>query len=98
MRLVIAGSDAWYAADHRSAQRVFGPRTRLINSYGLTETTIDSTYFEGDVRSLPDAAQVPIGRPFPNVRLYVLDSRRQPAPPGVPANCTSVATACRADT
>ena len=84
MRLVIAGSDAWYAADHKSALRVFGPRTRLVNSYGLTETTIDSAYFEGDVQSLPDAALVPIGRPFPNVRLYVLDPRRQPAPLGVP--------------
>ncbi|NLF71784.1 MAG: amino acid adenylation domain-containing protein [Candidatus Anammoximicrobium sp.] len=83
IRLVIAGSDAWYAADHRSAQQVFGPRTRLVNSYGLTETTIDSTYFEGDVGELPDHAQVPIGRPFPNVRVYVLDSLRQPAPPGV---------------
>lgn len=84
MRLVIAGSDAWYAADHKSALRVFGPQTRLVNSYGLTETTIDSAYFEGDVQSLTDAALVPIGHPFPNVRLYVLDPCRQPAPPGVP--------------
>jgi amino acid adenylation domain-containing protein len=83
MQLVVAGSDAWYAADHRAAQRVFGARTRLINSYGLTETTIDSTYFEGDVRSIPDHAQVPIGRPFPNVRVYVLDSAGAPTPPGV---------------
>jgi amino acid adenylation domain-containing protein len=83
MRLVIAGSDAWYAADHRAAQRAFGPGTRLINSYGLTETTIDSTWFEGDVGKSADRAQVPIGRPFPNVRVYVLDSAGQPAPPGV---------------
>ena len=84
MRLVIAGSDAWYVADHRRTALVLGPRTRLINSYGLTETTIDSCYFEGDVRLLPDAALVPIGRPFANVRLYVLDDRMQPAPIGVP--------------
>jgi len=83
MRLVIAGSDAWYAADHRATRRVLGPATRLINSYGLTETTIDSTWFEGDVGKSPDRDQVPIGRPFPNVRVYVLDSGGQPAPPGV---------------
>jgi len=83
MPLVIVGSDAWYAADHRAARQVFGARTRLINSYGLTETTIDSTYFDGDLGPLPDTAQVPIGRPFPNVRVYVFDSRRQPTPPGV---------------
>ncbi len=84
MRLVITGSDAWYVADHRRAGLVLGPRTRLVNSYGLTETTIDSCYFEGDVRLLADAAPVPIGRPFANVRLYVLDDRMQPAPIGVP--------------
>lgn len=84
MRLVIVGSDAWYAADHRRAQNVIGPHTRLINSYGLTETTIDSCWFEGDVDSLPDSGLVPIGRPLANVRLYVLDDRLQPAPIGVP--------------
>jgi len=33
---------------------------------------------------LPDAALVPIGRPFANVRLYVLDGRMEPLPLGVP--------------
>jgi amino acid adenylation domain-containing protein/thioester reductase-like protein len=84
MRLVIAGSDAWYAADHRRARRVLGPRTRLVNSYGLTETTIDSSYFEGDVGLSADTALVPIGRPLPNVQLYVLDERMRAAPPGLP--------------
>jgi amino acid adenylation domain-containing protein/non-ribosomal peptide synthase protein (TIGR01720 family) len=84
MRLVIVGSDAWYAPDHERVQRVIGPRTRLINSYGLTETTIDSSYFEGDAGALPETGSVPIGRPFPNVRLYVLDDRMQPVPIGVP--------------
>ncbi len=84
MRLVIVGSDAWHVADHNRTRRVLGPNTRLINSYGLTETTIDSTYFEGDVSALAEAALVPIGRAFPNVRLYILDGRMQPAPIGVP--------------
>jgi amino acid adenylation domain-containing protein len=84
LRLAIAGSDAWFAADHCRAQRVFGPQTRLLNTYGLTETTIDSSYFEGDVRSLGDAALVPIGQPFPNVQLHVLDGRMEPVPIGVP--------------
>ncbi len=84
LRLAVVGSDAWHVADHRRAKQALGARTRLINSYGLTETTIDSSYFEGDVARLSDAAMVPIGRPFPNVRLYVLDGRMRPAPIGVP--------------
>ncbi len=86
LRLAIVGSDAWYVAEHKRAQRCLGPHTRLINSYGLTETTIDSSFFEGDASMLPDAALVPIGRPFANVRLYVLDGRMQPAPIGVPGD------------
>ena len=84
MRLVIVGSDAWYVAEHKRTLRRLGAGTRLINSYGLTETTIHSSFFDGDADLLPDAALVPIGRPFANVRLYVLDGRMQPAPIGVP--------------
>ena len=73
MRLVVVGSDAWFVGDHQRARRVLGPATRLINSYGLTETTIDSSYFEGEAAASLSGL-VPIGRPFPNVRLYVLDA------------------------
>jgi non-ribosomal peptide synthetase component F len=73
LRLVAVGSDAWYVEDHQRALEVLGPQTRLVNSYGLTETTIDSTFFEGDVQTLPPTGIVPLGRPFPNVQLYVLD-------------------------
>ena len=84
LRLAIVGSDAWYVAEHKRTLQLLGANCRLINSYGLTETTIDSSFFEGDAAALPDAALVPIGRPLANVRLYVLDARMQPAPIGVP--------------
>jgi amino acid adenylation domain-containing protein len=93
MRLLIAGSDVWYGEEYRRLLRFCGPQTRLINSYGITETTIDSTFFEltpamesaRTQRSplLADGALVPIGRPFANIQLYVLDQHRQPVPPGV---------------
>ena len=88
MRLVIAGSDLWYGEEYRRLLRFCGPQTRLINSYGITETTIDSTFFEltpamDRAATLADGALVPIGRPFANVRLYVLDQQRQPVPLGV---------------
>lgn len=55
-------------------------RCTLINGYGPTETTVCATY--GVVVS--DAPSVPIGRPAPNVRTYVLDGDLDPAPVGVP--------------
>jgi len=83
MRLVIVGSDAWYVEDHKRTQQLLGPQTRLVNSYGLTETTIDSSFFGGDVGELPNTGMVPIGYPFANVRLYILDDHQRPVPVGV---------------
>ncbi len=83
MRLVIVGSDAWKAGEHQRLRELCGPGTRLVNSYGLTEATVDSTYFEGPVDSLEPGRMVPIGRPFPNSSAYVLDTNGQPVPPGV---------------
>ncbi len=83
MRLVICGSDSWYGAEYQKIQAVLGDRDRLINSFGLTETTIDSCYFETATGKLSIEQLVPIGRPFVNTQLYILDPYLQPLPIGV---------------
>ena len=45
-RLLIAGSDAWSVNEYASFKRFCSSETRLINSYGVTEATIDTTWFE----------------------------------------------------
>ncbi len=56
---------------------------RFTNVYGPTETTVTALWHDvDDLRDL--RASVPIGRPFPNVRLYVLDENLCPVPIGVP--------------
>ncbi len=54
----------------------------VVNHYGPTETTIGVTTIRLDPADLtgPD---VPIGRPVPNTRLYVLDRDLNPVPAGV---------------
>ncbi|MGW3580009.1 non-ribosomal peptide synthetase/type I polyketide synthase [Streptomyces rubiginosohelvolus] len=84
LRLLVVGSDAWSVGEYRRLAELCGPGTRLINSYGLTEATIDSAYFEGPVDDLEPGAMVPIGRPLPNSTLHVLDAHGEPVPPGVP--------------
>lgn len=49
-----------------------------VNLYGPTEAAVDVT---GWVTG-PDETEVPIGRPMPNVRCYVLDRGRRPVPVG----------------
>jgi amino acid adenylation domain-containing protein/non-ribosomal peptide synthase protein (TIGR01720 family) len=54
-------------------------RCRFFNAYGPTETTVTATCVE-----YRDGAQPPlIGRPLPNVRVYLLDTALQPVPVGV---------------
>ncbi|MEV0742219.1 amino acid adenylation domain-containing protein [Streptomyces sp. NPDC050549] len=52
---------------------------RFLNEYGLTETTIAATHWDGD----ETAAVVPIGRPYPHATARVLDPLLRPIPPGV---------------
>ena len=84
MRILIAGSDVWYVGEYERFKKLCGPETRLINSFGLTEATIDSTFFEGDLSGVAVERLVPIGRPFANSRIYILDRNLQPTPIGVP--------------
>ena len=84
LRLIAVGSDVWRLGQHRRLGQVAGASTRVVNSYGLTEATIDSTWFEGDIPGAADDQSVPIGRPFPGTRAYVLDRDMQPVPAGLP--------------
>jgi amino acid adenylation domain-containing protein/non-ribosomal peptide synthase protein (TIGR01720 family) len=59
------------------------PGVVVSDGYGPTETTTFATSHEmSDVESVPDS--VPIGRPFDNVRVHVLDGALSPVPVGVP--------------
>ncbi|WP_425086162.1 amino acid adenylation domain-containing protein, partial [Streptomyces hainanensis] len=84
MRLVVVGSDAWKVSEYERLRARCGPDTRVVNSYGLTEATIDSAYFEGPATGLEPSRMVPVGRPFPGSALYVLDAQGEPVPAGVP--------------
>jgi len=52
---------------------------RVVNAYGLTEITVHSivTTLKKNLRV------VPIGKPLPNTRVFILDSNRKLVPPGI---------------
>jgi amino acid adenylation domain-containing protein len=60
------------------------PSIPLVNAYGPTECSDDITHAFLRAPLPPGAAQAPIGRPVPNLRLYVLDRGLEPVPVGVP--------------
>jgi amino acid adenylation domain-containing protein len=83
--LLIVGSDTWYGSEYARLRACAAPGTRVVNSYGLAESTIDSSWYEAPDGQLPAATEpVPIGRPFAGTRLYVCDDAGEPLPPGVP--------------
>ncbi|WP_139491841.1 non-ribosomal peptide synthetase [Brevibacillus dissolubilis] len=88
MKLLILGSDQLALRDYERLVERFGSHMRIVNSYGTTETTIDSSYFESSLDELANhyanTSQVPIGKPMPNTSYYILDEQLKPQPIGVP--------------
>ncbi|MEH0982521.1 non-ribosomal peptide synthetase/MFS transporter [Micromonospora sp. CPCC 205556] len=59
------------------------PDCELHNLYGPTEAAIDVSRWHCRPAELAGLTSVPIGGPIANLRLYVLDDRLDPVPPGV---------------
>ena len=84
LRYVIFGGEAldptelasWFARHGDTAPR-------LVNMYGITETTVHVTYRPLAMADAACAASV-IGQPIPDLYLRVLDEHFEPVPPGVP--------------
>ncbi|WP_261376908.1 non-ribosomal peptide synthetase [Flavobacterium anhuiense] len=84
MNLLILGSDLCSVNDFKRMYIRFGHSMRIINSYGTTETTIDSSYFEVDnVSTLDGLVNVPIGKPLWNNSFYVLNKFNTLLPVGI---------------
>ncbi|MFH5232129.1 amino acid adenylation domain-containing protein [Antrihabitans sp. NCIMB 15450] len=84
LRYVIFGGEAldvrrladWYSRHPDDAPR-------LVNMYGITETTVHVSLRELDQPTAVAAARSVVGRAIPGLRVYVLDSRLRPVPVGV---------------
>jgi amino acid adenylation domain-containing protein len=83
LRVVIFGGEAlnfktlrpWFAA-HGDR------RPRMINMYGITETTVHVTYREVTAADAASGASSLIGIPIPDMQLYLLGEDGRPAPAG----------------
>ncbi len=84
MRLLVCGSDSWTLSEYRELKQLCGAQTRIINSYGLTETSIDSSWFEENLETSQRSPNhyVPIGKPFPHVTLSIMNEQGGSLPLG----------------
>ncbi|MFB9904305.1 amino acid adenylation domain-containing protein [Allokutzneria oryzae] len=80
LRTVIFAGEALEVSRIRSW---FGDgRPKLVNMYGITETTVHSTYVE---LTDPTETSSVIGTALADLRLHLLDHALRPVPPGCPA-------------
>ena len=80
LRYVIFGGEALDPRRLRPWFERHGDAPRLINMYGITETTVHATY-HAILRDELSTASV-IGAPLPDLRIYLLDEDRVPVAPG----------------
>ncbi|MEU2764513.1 amino acid adenylation domain-containing protein [Streptomyces sp. NPDC007094] len=79
VRLVISGGDIIRSGVVQAARTSLSGK-RVLNAYGPTETTI--TAMIQDVGEVAEGAPVPIGRPLPGTRVYLVDEDGEEAGPG----------------
>ncbi|WP_330333706.1 amino acid adenylation domain-containing protein [Streptomyces sp. NBC_00536] len=83
LRHVVFGGEALEPGTLRdwAARHPDGPR--LVNMYGITETTVHVTAHTLGPADLTASGSV-IGRPLADLAVHLLDRRGEPVPPGVP--------------
>ncbi len=85
LRLVVFGGEA---LEPRSLEPWIGRhgdrRPRLVNMYGITETTVHVTCRPVTAADAESAAGSVIGEGIPDLAVHLLDRQLEPVPPGVP--------------
>ncbi|HEX3030127.1 MAG TPA: amino acid adenylation domain-containing protein, partial [Clostridia bacterium] len=82
VRYVIFGGEALKPAMLKD-WRIRYPYTRLINMYGITETTVHVTYKEITEKEI-ESNRSNIGKPIPTLSAYIMDRNMKLLPCGVP--------------
>ncbi len=83
VRQLLAGGEALSVPHVRRAFQLL-KKTQLINGYGPTENTTFSCCHRITGETLATRSTIPIGKPIANTEAYILDSRLQLVPIGVP--------------
>ena len=84
LEIVVFGGEALQPQSLRPWFARFGDTgARLVNMYGITETTVHVTYRPLSAADC-ERTSSPIGEPIPDLQLYLLDGKLDPVPAGLP--------------
>jgi len=81
LRQVLLAGERLLPRDVRRALEVFGPRVKLVNLYGPSETTMTKLAYFVKPEDAGRAA-IPIGRPIPGARAVLVNEQQRPCAPG----------------
>jgi amino acid adenylation domain-containing protein/non-ribosomal peptide synthase protein (TIGR01720 family) len=85
LRAIIFGGEALELQSLRPwIERYGDSHPRLVNMYGITETTVHVTYHQILAQDLLEQRPSVIGIPIPDLCLYILNDSFEPVPYGVP--------------
>ncbi len=79
-RFLIGGEPLSARAAKEFLTRLKNDGTEIINVYGPSECTVDSTSYRIERDTADAFGFVPIGKPMSNVHIYILDQNRKPVP------------------
>jgi amino acid adenylation domain-containing protein len=82
LKVIELGGD-WIPVELPGMIRAFHPGVRIVCSGGVTEVSMDTTFFEIEHVG-PRWRSIPYGRPMHNQRVYVLDRYQELLPVGFP--------------
>ena len=83
LRLMLIGGEMANRSRVQDWKTLIGPKIRLLNCYGLSETTSIATQFDFANEDNFQSREVPIGVPIQNAEVFVLDKYMNPVPKGL---------------
>ncbi|WP_328864109.1 non-ribosomal peptide synthetase [Streptomyces virginiae] len=84
VRRVVFGGESLRYASLGAWYEVMGERARLVNMYGITETTVHVTFHPITAADARTETRSAIGRPLADLTVTVVDTDGNVCPPGVP--------------
>lgn len=79
---IIGGEALHYTTVEKFYSRFDGNTPEITNVYGPTECCVDSTFYTLNPSNLAGSKIIPIGKPMPNVQIYILGENQELIPRG----------------